>query len=188
MQLLLTSAAPSNIGQGGDTIVQTRFCVSPCAWVKLFFSVSRIVRVIFALGPCSLRHTTPFARVILEYGPHALLQTAPPPAPPMLVVFCFLVRQMLLFAPFIFCAAKCVFAVCGCALLPRRPSEPPLVHLGTRGKLHGAHRNGKTHPLPAQNNMEQLCSCFKRRARHSRWVAAVCGAHRTPSKKTGAHP
>ena len=36
-------------------------------------------------------------------------------------------RQMLLFAPFFFCAAKCVFAVCGCALLPRRPSEPPLV-------------------------------------------------------------
>ena len=52
MQLLLTSAAPSNIGQGGDTIIQTQNCVSPCAWVKLIFSVSRIV--IFAQGPCSL--------------------------------------------------------------------------------------------------------------------------------------
>ena len=48
MQLLLTSAAPSNfrqggdtnIGQGGDTIIQTQNCVSPCAWVKLIFSVS----------------------------------------------------------------------------------------------------------------------------------------------------
>ena len=66
MQLLLTSAAPSNIGQGGDTISQTQFCVSPCAWVKLIFSVSRIKHVIFAQGPCSLRHTTRFARVILE--------------------------------------------------------------------------------------------------------------------------
>ena len=54
MQLLLTSAAPSNIGQGGDTIIQTQNCVSPCAWVKLIFSVSRIV--ILAQGPCSL-HT-----------------------------------------------------------------------------------------------------------------------------------
>ena len=75
MQLLLTSAAPSNIGQGGDTIIQTRFCVSPCAWVKLIFSVSRIERVIFAQEPCSLRHTIRFARVILEKGPHTLLQT-----------------------------------------------------------------------------------------------------------------
>ena len=54
MQLLLTSAAHSNIGQGGDTIIQTQNCVSPCAWVKLIFSVSRIV--ILAQGPCSL-HT-----------------------------------------------------------------------------------------------------------------------------------
>ena len=54
MQLLLTSAAPSNIGQGGDTIIQTQNCVSPCAWVKLIFSVSRIKRVIFAQGPCSI--------------------------------------------------------------------------------------------------------------------------------------
>ena len=54
MQLLLTSAAPSNVGQGGDTIIQTQNCVSPCAWVKLTFSVSRIV--ILAQGPCSL-HT-----------------------------------------------------------------------------------------------------------------------------------
>ena len=68
MQLLLTSAAPSNIGQGGDTIIQTLFCVSPCAWVKLIFAVSRIKRVIFAQGRCSLRHTTRFARVILEQG------------------------------------------------------------------------------------------------------------------------
>ena len=68
MQLLLTSAAPSNIGQSGDTIVQTRFCVSPCAWVKLIFSVSRIKLVIFAQVPCSLRPTTRFARVILEQG------------------------------------------------------------------------------------------------------------------------
>ena len=30
----------------------TQNCVSPCAWVKLIFSVSRIV--IFAQGPCSL--------------------------------------------------------------------------------------------------------------------------------------
>ena len=52
MQLLLTSAAPSNIGQGGDTIIQTQNCVSSCAWVKLIFSVSRIV--IFVQGPCSL--------------------------------------------------------------------------------------------------------------------------------------
>ena len=52
MQLLLTSAAHSNIGQGGDTIIQTQNCVSPCAWVKLIFSVSRIV--ILAQGPCSL--------------------------------------------------------------------------------------------------------------------------------------
>ena len=69
MQLLLTSAAPSNIGQGGDTIIQTQNCVSPCAWVKLIFPVSRIV--IFAEGPCSLRPTTRFARVILELGPPA---------------------------------------------------------------------------------------------------------------------
>ena len=54
MQLLLTSAAPSNIRHGGDTIIQTQFCVSPCARVKLIFSVSRIKRVIFAQGPCSL--------------------------------------------------------------------------------------------------------------------------------------
>ena len=54
MQLLLTSAAHSNIGQGGDTIIQTQNCVSPCAWVKLIFSVSRIV--ILAQGPFSL-HT-----------------------------------------------------------------------------------------------------------------------------------
>ena len=62
MQLLLTSAAPSNIGQGrdtnigqsGDTIVQTQFCVSPYARVKLIFSVPRIKLVIFAQGPCSL--------------------------------------------------------------------------------------------------------------------------------------
>ena len=52
MQLLLTSAAHSNIGQGGDTIIQTQNCVSPCAWVKLIFSVSQIV--ILAQGPCSL--------------------------------------------------------------------------------------------------------------------------------------
>ena len=69
MQLLLTSAAPSNIGQGGDTIIQTQNCVSPCTWVKLIFSVSRIV--VFAQGPCSLRPTTRFARVILELEPHA---------------------------------------------------------------------------------------------------------------------
>ena len=43
-----------NIGQSGNTIVQTRSCVSPCAWVKLIFSVSRIKLVIFAQGPCSL--------------------------------------------------------------------------------------------------------------------------------------
>ena len=66
MQLLLTSAAPSNIGQGGDTIIQTQNCVSPCAWVKLIFSVSRIVT--FAQGPCSLRPTTRFTRVILGFG------------------------------------------------------------------------------------------------------------------------
>ena len=70
MQLLLTSAAPSNIGQGGDTIIQTQNCVSPCAWVKLIFSVSRIV--IFAQGPCSLHaqffQATRFVRVILEQG------------------------------------------------------------------------------------------------------------------------
>ena len=69
MQLLLTSAAPSNIGRGGDTIIQTQNCVSPCAWVKQIFSVSRIV--IYAQGQCSLRHTTRFARVIHELGPHA---------------------------------------------------------------------------------------------------------------------
>ena len=63
MQLLLTSAAPSNIGQGGDTIIQTQNCVSPCAWVKLIFPVSRIV--IFAQVACSLRPTTRFVRVIL---------------------------------------------------------------------------------------------------------------------------
>ena len=54
---LLTSAAPSNIRQGGDTIIQTQNCVSPCAWVKLIFSVSRIV--IFAQGPCSLHAQFP---------------------------------------------------------------------------------------------------------------------------------
>ena len=43
---------PSNIGQDGDTIIQTQNCVSPCAWVKLIFSVSRTV--IFAQGPCFL--------------------------------------------------------------------------------------------------------------------------------------
>ena len=47
-------------------------CVSPCAWDKLIFSVSRIKLVIFAQGPCSLRPTTRFARVILELGPHTL--------------------------------------------------------------------------------------------------------------------
>ena len=31
---------PSNIGQGGDTIIQTQNCVSPCAWVKLIFSLT----------------------------------------------------------------------------------------------------------------------------------------------------
>ena len=66
MQLLLTSAAFSNIGQGGDTIIQTQNCVSPCAWVKQIFSASRIV--VFAQGPRSLRPTTRFARVILEQG------------------------------------------------------------------------------------------------------------------------
>ena len=72
MQLLLTSAAPSNIGQGGDTIIQTQNCVSPCAWVKLIFSVSRIKLVIFAQGPCFLTFNfspaTRFVRVILEQG------------------------------------------------------------------------------------------------------------------------
>ena len=68
MQLLLTSAAPSNIGQGGDTIIQTQFCVSPCAWVKQIFSVSRIKLVIFAQGPHTLLQTTRFVRVILEQG------------------------------------------------------------------------------------------------------------------------
>ena len=48
MQLLLTSVAPSNIERSGDTIIQTQNCVPPCAWVKLIFSVSRIV--IFAQG------------------------------------------------------------------------------------------------------------------------------------------
>ena len=67
MQLLLTSAAPSNIGQGGDTIIQTQNCVSPCAWVKLIFSVSRIV--IIAQGPCFLHvQMTRFVRVILDQG------------------------------------------------------------------------------------------------------------------------
>ena len=70
MQLLLTSAAPSNIGQGGDTIIQTQCCVSPCAWVKLIFSVSRIV--VFAQGPCSssrsILQATRFVRGILEQG------------------------------------------------------------------------------------------------------------------------
>ena len=60
MQLLLTSAAHSNIGQGGDTIIQTQNCVSPCAWVKLIFSVSRIV--ILAQGPCSLH--TQFSKLL----------------------------------------------------------------------------------------------------------------------------
>ena len=70
MQLLLTSAAHSNIGQDGDTIIQTQNCVSPCAWVKLIFSVSRIV--ILAQGPCFLHvqilQATRFVRVILEQG------------------------------------------------------------------------------------------------------------------------
>ena len=70
MQLLLTSAAPSNIGQGGDTTIQTQNCVSPCAWVKLIFSVSRIV--VFAQVPCSFPvqffSATRFVRVILEQG------------------------------------------------------------------------------------------------------------------------
>ena len=51
MQLLLTSAANSNIGQGGDTIKLKIVC-RLAQWVKLIFSVSRIV--IFAQGPCSL--------------------------------------------------------------------------------------------------------------------------------------
>ena len=38
MQLLQSSAAPSNTGQDGDTIIQTQNCVSPCARVKLIFS------------------------------------------------------------------------------------------------------------------------------------------------------
>ena len=42
-------------------------CVSPCAWVKLIFSVSRIV--IFAQVPWSLRPTTRFTRVILVRMP-----------------------------------------------------------------------------------------------------------------------
>ena len=36
--------------QGGDTIIQTQFCVSPCAWVKLIFSVSQIKRVNLCTG------------------------------------------------------------------------------------------------------------------------------------------
>ena len=53
---------------GGDTIIQTQNCVSPCAWVKLIFSVSRIKLVIFAQGPCSLRQATRFARASLNRG------------------------------------------------------------------------------------------------------------------------
>ena len=53
----------------GDTIIQTQNCVSPCAWVKLIFSVSRIV--IFAQGAMlssrSILQATRFVRVILEH-------------------------------------------------------------------------------------------------------------------------
>ena len=70
MQLLLTSAALSNIGRGGDTIIQTQKCVSPCAWVKLIFSVSRICHLCAGamLSSRSIFPATRIVRVILEQG------------------------------------------------------------------------------------------------------------------------
>ena len=44
MQLLLTSAAPSNIGQGGDTIIQTQNCVSPCATMFIIMQLRENLR------------------------------------------------------------------------------------------------------------------------------------------------
>ena len=67
MQLLLTSAAPSNIGQGGDTIIQTQNCVSPCAWVKLIFSELSTLRRGHAFFTFKFPATR-FVRVILEQG------------------------------------------------------------------------------------------------------------------------
>ena len=69
MQLLLTNTAPSNIGQGGDTIIQTQNCVSPCAWVKLIFSVSNCHLCAGAtLSSRSIFQATRFVRVIPEQG------------------------------------------------------------------------------------------------------------------------
>ena len=69
MQLLLTSAAPSNIGQGGDTIIQTqKLCVALRMGQANLLSITNCHP---CAGPCSLRPPTRFARVILELGPHA---------------------------------------------------------------------------------------------------------------------
>ena len=70
MQLLLTSAAPSNIGQGGDTIIQTQNCVSPCAWGQAdLLSITNCHLCAGAmLSSRSIFQATRFVRVILEQG------------------------------------------------------------------------------------------------------------------------
>ena len=74
MQLLLTSAAPSNIGQGGDTnrdtIVQTRFlCVTLRMGQANLLSITNCHLCAGAmLSSRSIFQATRFVRVILEQG------------------------------------------------------------------------------------------------------------------------
>ena len=68
MQLLLTSAAPSNIGQGGDTNIQTqKLCVALRMGQANLLSISNCHPCAGAmLSSHSILQTTRFVRVILE--------------------------------------------------------------------------------------------------------------------------
>ena len=70
MQLLLTSAAPSNIGQGGDTIIQTqKLCVALRMGQANLLSITNCHLCAGAMLSSRTNFlATRFVRVILEQG------------------------------------------------------------------------------------------------------------------------